>query len=104
MAIFPLQINNPIETAMAIWMYCVINKILRLSNLSAVEPPIIVRASIGNPAQSWNNPSINAEVVSVAITQTWVINCMQVPVSELSEPMLERWKGHGGDTIHAWRI
>jgi len=88
MAISPLQIYNPIETAMAIWMYCVINKILRLSNLSAVEPPIIVRASIGNPAQSWTNPSINAEVVSVAITQPWVITCIQVPVSEIALPMM----------------
>ena len=87
-AIFPLQSNNPIETAIPIWTYCVISRILRLSNLSAAEPPSIVNASIGKPAQRFTNPSIKAEVVSVAITQPCAITCIHVPVSEIALPMI----------------
>ena len=83
-----VQINNPIETAIPIWMYCVISKILRLSNLSAVQPPTIVSANIGSPEQSCANPSMKAEVVSVVMTQACAITCIHVPVSEIAEPMM----------------
>jgi hypothetical protein len=83
-----LQINSPSETAIPIWRYWVINKILRLSNRSAADPPTIVNASIGKPEQRFTKPSMSAEVVSAVITQSCAITCIHVPVSEMALPMI----------------
>ena len=48
----------------------------------------MVSASVGMPAAKFTMPSMSAWFVSELITQPCAITCIQVPVSEIAEPMM----------------
>jgi hypothetical protein len=48
----------------------------------------MVKASVGRPAAKLTRPSTSARSVSELSTHPCAITCIQVPVSEMAEPMM----------------
>ena len=96
-----VRTSQPSPTANAICAICVAIRIFRLSNRSAAEPPIMVSARVGTPAAKLAIPRRIALFVSVLMTHPWAMTCIQVPVSEIAEPMIYRRNAPGRKSASA---